>query len=753
MLLLGFGLGIDVGTSSTVAVLRRPDGRQSPLLFDGTPVMPSAVFAAPDALLVGASAWYSAAGRPEALEPTPKRRIDDDTVLLGARVLPVVDMIAAILAHVRDEATRVAGAPVPTVTLTHPAAWGPRRRDILAQAALHAGFDRPQLVPEPVAAAVHLGRLVPVQIGEHALIYDFGAGTFDVSLVRRSEARFDVLASEGLTDAGGLDIDAAVMAYLGASYSSRDPDSWHRLTQPVDAASRRASRQLWDDVRRAKELLSRAPSTSVYLPLLDVEVPLGREQLEQLAQPVVARTVSATIAMLRDIGLRERQLAAVFLVGGASRMPLAANLLHRALGIPPTTVEHPELAVAEGSVNALDTEPVPASPPLASPLLALPPTSGHAPRPLATAAAPPVAAKRHWRRRPLVWTLVLLLVAASGAAVALVANLLGSSPACGKRIGVLSQFSGSWATMGNELREGVHLAIDEYNREYTACPVAMPVYDAQVSTEGLADTSLVGIVGPLLSTDVIHLGRDLDRAGLPMITPSATDATLSANGWSTFHRLIASDAAQGKAASRYLTETLHARRVYVLNDGSTYGQGTAHQAGLGLDANVVGNGSLPSDPDQYTHLLNQVAATKPDAIYFGGFATEVLDLLQTLHKIGIRVPVVGPDALHDPTLPQRAGTDADQVFVTCLCTKTPPPSFSSDPVQAYAYDAANILLSGVATGIATRAQMLQYLDHSRTSGVMGDYQFRDDGELTNLKVAILGIKQGTFVDTTSVPVG
>jgi molecular chaperone DnaK (HSP70) len=70
----GFRLGIDFGTSNTVAVLRRPDGRRSPLLFDGTPLLPSAVFAAPDALLVGAGALHSAAGRPEAVKPTPTWR-------------------------------------------------------------------------------------------------------------------------------------------------------------------------------------------------------------------------------------------------------------------------------------------------------------------------------------------------------------------------------------------------------------------------------------------------------------------------------------------------------------------------------------------------------------------------------------------------------------------------------------------------------------------------------------------------------
>jgi ABC-type branched-subunit amino acid transport system substrate-binding protein len=695
---------------------------------------------------------YSAAGRPEALEPTPKRRIDDDTVLLGAREVSVVDMIAALLTELRHEAVRVADAPVTAVALTHPAAWGPRRRDILAQAAVRAGFDRPQLVPEPVAAAVHLSRLISVPAGEHLVIYDFGAGTFDVSVLRRTTTGFDVLASEGLPDAGGLDIDAAVMAHLGATCSPRDAQAWNRLTNPMDTASRRANRQLWDDVRRAKELLSRAPSTSVYVPLLDVEVPLGREQLEQLAQPVVARTVSATIAILRDVGLSERQLAAVVLVGGASRMPLASSMLHRALGIPPTTVEHPELVVAEGRLSAIDTAPGP-QPPTAT----VPPPSPVVPRPPAPAAAPAAPRQRRRRHRLVALAVVVLLVAVAAVAVVRFTNLLGGSPAgpvCGgKRIGVLTQSSGSWATLGGQLHDGAQRALDEYNRQHASCPVAMPVYDAQGSiAEALSDTSLIGIVGPLLSADVDSHGPAIDRAGLPMITPSATNANLDTHGWATFHRIIAGDADQGKAASHYLTATVHARRVYVLDDGGSYGQGTAKQAQLGLGANAVGAGTLPSDPQQRAHLLNQVAAAKPDAIYFGGFPTSLPDLLHTLHTLGIRVPVVGPDALHDPTLPQRAGTDGDALYVTCLCTRTPPPSFGTDPVQAYAYDAANILLAGVASGAATRAQMLDYLKHARIKGVMGDYQFRDNGELANTKVAILSIKQGAFADTATIPV-
>src|SRR3982750_421997 len=93
----GFALGVDFGTSNTVAMLRWPDGRARPLLIDGSPLMPSAVYADPNGhLLGGRDAVHSARLDPGRYEPNPKRRIDDQNVLLGERELPVVDLLAAV---------------------------------------------------------------------------------------------------------------------------------------------------------------------------------------------------------------------------------------------------------------------------------------------------------------------------------------------------------------------------------------------------------------------------------------------------------------------------------------------------------------------------------------------------------------------------------------------------------------------------------------------------------------------------------
>ncbi len=420
-------LGVDLGTSTTIAMLQWPDGRVRPLLFDGSPLLSSAVLLGTDGrLYTGRDAAHLSRGTPDRLEPNPKRQIDDGTVLLGGAEVPVVDLLAAVLRRVAVEAGRVAGQ-LGEVTLTHPATWGTRRRGLLVEAAQRAGLGQPRLVAEPDAAAMYLARTRgdALPLGGHVLVYDLGAGTCDVTLLRRTQWGLEMIATGGLNDVGGLDIDAAIIAFLEASYGKL----W------TDLAGRR---QLWDEVRTAKEMLSRASSTVIAVPALGKEVPLGREQLDGLARPVLRSTIAVTKALLRDAGDIDAAATALFLVGGASRVPLVAALLFEGLGIAPIVTEQPELVVAEGALyNAPAPSPAafgsPATvsgPPVAvsGPPLAVsgPPLAGAAPVPsptlLAPLAVPPLAlpplagpARRGSRTR----TAVL----ASGIAVAAVLGL------------------------------------------------------------------------------------------------------------------------------------------------------------------------------------------------------------------------------------------------------------------------------------------------------------------------------------------
>jgi hypothetical protein len=384
-------LGIDLGTSNTVAFLRRDpsSGSVEPVLFDGAPLLPSAVFCNADgALLVGRDALHSARTRPERFEGNPKRRIDDGSVLLGQDV-PVVDLFAALLRRVAGEAERVAARPVVRSTISHPASWGAGRRGILQQAAERAGLGEIRLVPEPVAAAAYHARrhgLPPGRVAD-LMVYDLGAGTFDVAIVRHSPgAPLQVLSSTGLDDTGGQDIDAAIVGLLRGRPAMVGHPGWSRLEHPTTVADQQLRRQLWDDVRAAKEMLSRTSSADLYVPLLDTDDVLTRDELEALAAPLLQRTLNTVQGAIAGAPVPLQPLSAVILVGGATRMPLVATMLHRALGIAPTVIEQPEVVVAAGCLDPTVTPSLPvagfALPPTPPPPIPRPPAPMPMPMPM-----------------------------------------------------------------------------------------------------------------------------------------------------------------------------------------------------------------------------------------------------------------------------------------------------------------------------------------------------------------------------------
>ncbi|MGH3645989.1 MAG: Hsp70 family protein [Micromonosporaceae bacterium] len=228
-------------------------------------------------------------------------------------------------------------------------------------------------------------RLVP---GQTVVVYDLGAGTFDVSVVRRTPDGHEVVAVDGMPDFGGLDLDAIVVQRAGAVIAPHAPQIWRHLSAPSDTTSWRAFRTLWDDARGAKETLSREASAGMHVLLADRDVRVTREEFEAAATPRLQHTATLTARVMEQAKVGNDALAGLFLVGGSSRVPTVATILHRTIGVAPTVLEQPELVVAEGALHATRPAtigaPAPDGPrPVTS---YLPPTS---PAPLAQ---PPVAA-------------------------------------------------------------------------------------------------------------------------------------------------------------------------------------------------------------------------------------------------------------------------------------------------------------------------------------------------------------------------
>ncbi|CRK55740.1 molecular chaperone protein [Alloactinosynnema sp. L-07] len=347
-------LSVDLGTSNTVAVLSAHGRPPRVVDVDGASMMPSAVFAAEDGgLVVGRDAERRARLDPSRFEPNPKRRVDEGTLLLGDTVVPVTDALAGVLRRVADETSRQLGGKKPDeVRLTHPAQWGPVRRNVLLSAARQAGLgSNLVLVPEPVAAAAHFASFPgqTLRAGQALAVYDLGAGTFDVAIVGATQKGFAVLAEAGLPDLGGLDVDQALLEHVGRQVSHRDPASWQRLLRPLSTGDRRAQRALREDVKASKEALSRHPQTEVPLPEPFDDVLVTRVELEALIRPGMLRSVELLAATIRSTGMTPDRLVGIYLVGGSSRIPLVATLIAEQLRVVPTSLDQPETAVALGA--------------------------------------------------------------------------------------------------------------------------------------------------------------------------------------------------------------------------------------------------------------------------------------------------------------------------------------------------------------------------------------------------------------------
>jgi hypothetical protein len=356
---------VDFGTSHTVMVVSGPGLPARLVPVDGEPWFPSAVFWGRDGRgVVGRDALRLGRAEPARLERRPKARLGEDEVLLGDTVVPTVVLVRTVLVRAIAEAVSTAGAPVAHLVLTHPADWGPARLGALLTAA-QGVVPRVSTVAEPVAAAAWFAAEHELPIDAMLAVLDFGGGTCDVALVRREAAGLTVAACVGLPDLGGDDLDQRIVELLVGSR----PELARRLDRErigqLPATELTALSRFSEDVRAAKEVLSRHPQTDLVLPANLPDALLTRAEFEDRVRPDLARAVELLDETTRSAGLTGAGLAAVQLVGGSSRVPLLAQLLRAApflpADVPVRLDDQPEAVVALGAERAV--RPAPAEPP------------------------------------------------------------------------------------------------------------------------------------------------------------------------------------------------------------------------------------------------------------------------------------------------------------------------------------------------------------------------------------------------------
>ena len=360
-------LAIDYGTSYTAAAVGR--GSEIELLyFNGVPRLPSLVLRNPDGtLLVGTTAEHEGQISPDRLLRAPKRRLGDRIVLLGGAPLAVVDAVSAVLAAVLEEAQRQQGGTSPSrLVMTHPARWGSERLNALREAARGAGLPEPDFVAEPVAAALHYMGTgeTPVESGQRVAIYDLGGGTFDTAVLeRRADGGFSIVAIGGNEYLGGEDFDEIVYRHLGNLLAEGDAQAWEQLRHSEERPWKKANAEFRHDVRQLKEDLSTSNARSVYVRYpADREQQLTRPELEVLLRQDLDRTLDELAATIQRAGSEPKDLAAIYLVGGSSRIRLLPQLVRERFGRVDTR-DDPKAVVVLGAARA----PADATPPLLTP--------------------------------------------------------------------------------------------------------------------------------------------------------------------------------------------------------------------------------------------------------------------------------------------------------------------------------------------------------------------------------------------------
>ncbi|MGB3438854.1 MAG: Hsp70 family protein [Actinophytocola sp.] len=405
---------VDFGTSHTVAVVSGPGLPARLVTVDGQPWFPSAVFwtSRGDAV-VGGDAMRLARTEPARLEPRPKSRIAEPDVLLGDAVVPTATLVRAVLAKVVGAATETAGAPVQHLVLTHPANWGSTRIGALLSAAQGLA-PRQSTVSEPVAAATWFAKRHEFPVGASIGVLDFGGGTCDAAVVRREGTGLSVTGCAGLPDLGGDDLDQRIVDAIRAA----EPSVAELLDDQQRAHPDRMAALLRfrDDVRAAKEVLSRHPQVEIALPGDRPDRLLTRIEFERLVSADLARAVTLLTEVVAGCGLRPADLHAVHLVGGAGQIPLLGTLLGHAVGVRIGLDEAPQSVVALGGQALTVSDET--APPVTTPV-AETPTASHDPIPFPTGPVavatrtPPGARRRPWVAVAVATVAVLVAVTAT----------------------------------------------------------------------------------------------------------------------------------------------------------------------------------------------------------------------------------------------------------------------------------------------------------------------------------------------------
>ena len=369
---MGKIIGIDLGTTnSCVAVM---DGNEPVVIAnsEGDRTTPSVVAFKGDERLVGKPAKNQMVTNPENTIYSIKRFMgrkfhevsqeismvpynvvagpnDEIRIDINGKLYSPQEISAIVLQKMKKTAEDFLGEEVTEAVITVPAYFNDAQRQATKDAGKIAGLDVKRIVNEPTAAALAYGFGKDSSKEEKIAVYDFGGGTFDISILELGDGVFEVKSTNGDTHLGGDNIDQVIIDWLIADFKSETG---------IDLSSdKMALQRLKEASEQAKITLSSATTTTINLPFITADATgpkhlqkeLTRAKFEQMIEPLVERSKIPCVNALKDAGLSASDIDEVILVGGSTRVPLVQEMVKKLFGKEPHKGVNPDEVVAVGA--------------------------------------------------------------------------------------------------------------------------------------------------------------------------------------------------------------------------------------------------------------------------------------------------------------------------------------------------------------------------------------------------------------------
>ena len=369
---MGKVIGIDLGTTnSCVAVMEGGDPVVIPNSEGGRTTPSIVAFAQDGERLVGQVAKRQAVTNPSktiySIKRFMGRRRDEvsteisevpyevvadangllASVQLDGKLYTPPEISAMVLQKMKQTAEDYLGEPVTEAVITVPAYFNDAQRQATNDAGKIAGLEVSRIVNEPTAASLAYG--LDKKSDEKIAVYDFGGGTFDVSILELGDGVFEVKSTNGDTHLGGDDFDQRVIDHLAEEFLKEN--SVDLRQDPM------ALQRLKEAAEKAKCELSSSASTDINLPFITADasgpkhlnVTLSRARFEQLVDDLIQRTKQPCIQAIRDAGLSASDIDEVILVGGSTRIPKVQQVVSEVFGKEPNKGVNPDEVVAIGA--------------------------------------------------------------------------------------------------------------------------------------------------------------------------------------------------------------------------------------------------------------------------------------------------------------------------------------------------------------------------------------------------------------------